>query len=366
MRFVVYGAGAVGGAIGARLFQGGHDVTLIARGAHYEAVRKRGLRVVSPEDEVTLPVPVAARPADVRLDDGDVVVLAMKTQDTEPALAELSAVAPPGVVVVTAQNGVENERLALRRFPYVYGVCVVLPAAHLQPGVIEVHAAPVAGRLDAGRYPRGADGTAHALAAALSGSSFESEAREDIMRLKYGKLLVNLGNAVEVVIGPGEPGREVARLAREEGIAVLTAAGIAWEAPPPVEGGIRPIAGRPRAGGSSYQSVQRGTGTIEADYLNGEIVLIGRQYGVPTPVNELLRRLANHVARGRLAPGLMTAKEFLAVPSVVHSPENPFPHPGPGLDNGIGVATPREGGASATGTDRTPATGTDRTPATGA
>ena len=312
MRWVVYGAGAIGGVIGARLFQGGHDVTLIARGAHYEAIRDQGLRLDTPEESVTLPIPVAARPADVKLAEGDAVLLAMKTQDTAAALAELSATVPPDVVVVCAQNGVENERLALRLFPRVYGVCLMLPATFLEPGVVEAYTAPVTGRLDLGRYPGGDDATAHALAAAFADSSFEAEAHADVMRYKYGKLLTNLGNAAEVVIGPGDPATEVARLAREEGAAVLSAAGIDAEAGLTMAGRVRPVRGRARLGGSSYQSLRRGTGGIEADYLNGEIVLIGRRHGVAAPVNELLRRLANHMAREGLQPGLMTEEEFLA------------------------------------------------------
>ena len=313
MRFVVYGAGAVGGVIGAHLFRCGHDVTLIARGAHHDAIREHGLRLDTPDESVTLPIPVAARPAEVELADGDVVLLAMKTQDTAPALAELSAAAPPGIVIASAQNGVENERMALRLFSAVYGICVVLPATFLEPGVVEANMAPVSGLLDLGRYPRGEDDTAHALAAAFRGSTFGAEVRPDIMGYKYGKLLNNLGNAVEAVIGPGEQGRTVVRLAREEGVASLRAAGIEARSIDTVLAQARPVQGRARLGGSSFQSLQRGTGTIEADYLNGEIVLLGREHGVPTPVNELLRTVANRMAREGLAPGLMTEQEFLAL-----------------------------------------------------
>jgi 2-dehydropantoate 2-reductase len=311
VRFVVYGAGAVGGVIGAQLFRHGHDVTLIARGAHHDAIRDRGLRLDTPDESVTVPVAVAGRPAETDLRDGDVVLLAMKTQDTAAGLAELSATAPPGVIVASAQNGVENERLALRLFPRVYGVCVLLPATFLEPGVVESSMAPVTGRLDVGRYPGGEDDTARALAAAFRDATFEAEVRADIMRYKYGKLLTNLGNAVEAVIGPGERGAAVAELAREEGAACLRAAGIDAQPGVTVLARARPIGGRDRLGGSSYQSLRRRTGTIEADYLNGEIVLLGREHGVPTPVNELLRTLANRMAREGREPGLMTADEFL-------------------------------------------------------
>ncbi|GLY82980.1 ketopantoate reductase family protein [Actinoallomurus iriomotensis] len=310
MRFVVYGAGAIGGTIGAQLFRQGHDVTLIARGAHYEAIRDNGLRLDTPDESVTLEIPVASRPADVKLAPGDVVLLAMKTQDTLPALAELYAAAPPEIVVACAQNGVENERLALRLFPDVYGMCVVLPAAFLEPGVIEAYMAPVSGALDVGRYPRGDDETARSLAEAFAGATFESRARPDIMGYKYGKLLNNLGNAVEALLGPGDQGKEIVRRAREEGAACLRAAGVEPPDVQPLISQSRPVRGRRRSGGSTYQSLQRGTGTIEVDYLNGEIVLLGREHGIPTPVNELLRRLANRSAREGHGPGELTAEEF--------------------------------------------------------
>ena len=175
----------------------------------------------------------------------------MKTQDTAAALDELSAAAPPEVVIASAQNGVENERLALRRFPEVYGVCVLLPASSLEPGVVETYMAPVIGRLDVGRYPRGEDATAGALADGVQRArGSRRSARPDIMRFKYGKLVTNLGNAVEAVIGPGEAGREIARLAREEGAACLRAAGIEAERSVTVARAC-PAGRRPRRGSAA-------------------------------------------------------------------------------------------------------------------
>ena len=66
---------------------------------------------------------------------------------------------------------------------------------------------------------------------------------------------------------------------------------------------IGEVPGRGRHGGSSWQSLRRGTGTIESDYLNGEVVLLGRLHSVPTPVNELLRRTALRMARDGAEPG---------------------------------------------------------------
>ena len=197
VRFVVYGAGAIGGVIGGRLAEHGHDVALIARGAHYEAIRDHGLKIESPDDVVTVPIEVVDHPSRLTFGDSDAVILAMKSQDTAAALIALAAVAAPTTPVLCAQNGVENERIALRRFANVYGICVMCPAAHLVPGVVQAYSAPTPGILHLGRYPAGVDETAEQVASALRDASFASEARPDIMRWKYTKLLMNLGNAAE-------------------------------------------------------------------------------------------------------------------------------------------------------------------------
>src|SRR5215207_4316372 len=91
VRYVIYGAGAVGGAIGGRLFQSGHDVVLIARGAHHDAMASAGLVLETADGTVTLPVPVTRSPAEAEVSGDDVVLLTMKTQDTAAALGELAA-----------------------------------------------------------------------------------------------------------------------------------------------------------------------------------------------------------------------------------------------------------------------------------
>ena len=182
MRFVVFGAGAVGGVVGGRLAEHAHDVVLIARGTHYEAIRAAGLLIESPEAVTRVDVPVVQHPAQIQWTADDVVLLAMKTQDTLPALSDLRVAAPPEVPIVCLQNGVENERLASRWFANVYGVCVMCPTAHLTPGVVQAWSAPTTGILDIGRYPAGVDAVSAAIAAAFCASTFCAAARADIMR----------------------------------------------------------------------------------------------------------------------------------------------------------------------------------------
>ena len=308
MRVVVVGAGAIGGVVGARLFQHGADVTLVARGAHAEALAS-GLVLEAPDETVTLPIPVVTKVSALQWTDDTIVLLAVKSQDTEEALTQLVTVAPQRTPIVCLQNGVENERRVLRRFPRTYAMCVMCPATHIRPGVVVAHAAPVTGLLDLGRYPSGVDDVAEAIAAALRAATFESLARADIMRWKYRKLIMNLTNAVEALSGREGRDSAVAREARKEGEAVLSAAGIdvASTAEDRARRAdllqIRPTATGGRSGGSSWQSLERGTGAIESEFLNGEIVLLGALSGVATPVNTQLMVLALQAAADRVPAG---------------------------------------------------------------
>lgn len=322
MRYVIIGAGAVGATIGGRLHQNGHEALLVARGGHYRALRERGLLLRTPSEALALPVPVIDGPEAVQLTREDVLVLAVKTQDSTAALAAWAdrpvvggGTAARELPVVCAQNGVENERLALRRFRRVYAMCVWLPSQFLESGTVTAGCAPLSGVLHLGRYPGGIDDTSRRISADLEASRFLSPPTEDIMRWKYAKLLTNLANALDAVCGPDrdETARELAHRARGEGTAVLDAAGIAYasdEEQAAVRAGrseVRPVAGAEPGGGSSWQSLRRGTGSVEADYLNGEIVLLGRLHGVPTPVNDTLRRAVNSFASQGSEPGTMSA-----------------------------------------------------------
>ena len=318
MRFVVLGAGAVGGVVGGRLAQHHREVVLIARGAHYDAIRENGLRIESPDDTVTLRIPVVDNPARITWSSDDVLLLATKTQDTEAALEALAAVAPPTLPIACAQNGVANEAMATQRFSDVYGVFVWCPADYLTPGHVRVWCAPQSGILHVGSYPAGSTPLAESIAGAFRDATFYAEAKPDIMRWKYRKLLSNLGNAVDALCGTAARGSGIAQRARAEGVACLQAAGISFIADDEEDAARlerevhpRPIAGEERRGGSSWQSLERRLGTIETDYLNGEIVRLGQKHGVPTPVNALLQYLSQRVARERRPPGSVNPDKIL-------------------------------------------------------
>ena len=320
MRVVVIGAGAIGGTIGARLHQSGHDVALVARGRHGDAIREHGLTFATPHERVTLPIPTYARPADLDWRDGDVVVLATKSQDTEAAARDLVTAAGPDVPIVSAQNGVANEGALSRWFGDVHGMCVMMPTAHLEPGVVVAHSAAATGILDLGRFPEGVDDVDEALAAALRAAHIESEPRPDIMRWKYRKLLNNLGNAVQALCGTGAERREIGpawELLVAEAHDVFAAAGIdpVTQDEDDARRGdhlrVEPVAGEERGGGSTWQSLQRGSG-VETDYLNGEIAVLGRRQGVPTPANARIQTLMREAAAAGAPPGSWSPGALLA------------------------------------------------------
>ena len=319
MRFVVLGTGAVGGVVGGRLAQHGHDVVLIARGPHLEAIQRDGLRVVAADEEVVVHSPAVGTPAEVDWSADDVVLLATKSQHTVAALESLEQHAPATTPIVCLQNGVANEREALRRFADVHGICVMLPSGHFDPGVVLAYSSPITGLLDVGRYPDGVDDVDRAVASALASSGFESVPRPDVMRWKHRKLIMNLGNAAEALCGPAARFGELAERIRAEGEAALAAAGLdVATADEDAERRsdkltIRMIEGHRWGGGSSWQSLARGTGNVEADHLNGEIVLLGRLHGVPTPANALVQRLANTVAAMGVEPASMDETDVLAL-----------------------------------------------------
>lgn len=310
MRYVIVGAGAIGATIGGLLADAGREVVLVARGDHLLALKTEGLRLTLPERLIHLRLPAVAVD-ELALRDDDVLVLTVKSQQSEAVLTQLAALpvgqhsAGEALPVLCAQNGISNEDTALRFFAGVHGVCVNLPATHLEPGLVEAQGMPFSGVLQVGRFPRGVDTIDVSVVADLCASGFVATAAEDVMAWKRAKLLRNVGNALEVLCAghlekqdPQDPADSLVRVidgATQEARACFAAAGwsvvtdrdysaVLGDQARPV-----PVGGHPRQGGSTWQSVQRGQGSVETDFLNGEIVRLGRLHQIPTPLNSTIQ-----------------------------------------------------------------------------
>jgi 2-dehydropantoate 2-reductase len=336
-RYVFIGAGAVGSAVGGLLAQRGSEVLLVARGEHGRAVAEKGLTLRCPDTSVTPPVPVVTGPDQAHLTVDDVLVLTTKTHQVEAAInewADLPVHEHDGTVagraadllpVFTALNGVAAEEIALRYAERVFAVCVWFPAVMLEPGEVIVRAAPLRGVFHIGRY--GASGDPDGDARLLDELSRDWEPAgcaitrpPAVMEWKYRKLLTNLGNVLQALLGDASEADDVRKAAEAEARAVLSDAGIAftedaesrasWQR----EGfSVQPVPGEPeQLGGSSWQSLMRGTGTIETDFLNGEIALIARRLGQSAPINTWLTALARRAAREHRYPGSISAEELRA------------------------------------------------------
>ncbi|GAB93771.1 ketopantoate reductase family protein [Gordonia rhizosphera] len=319
MHVVVYGAGAVGGVVGAELFRSGTPTTLIARGAHLQAIRDNGLVLDAADGRHTLPIPAAASAAEIDWTDDTVVLLCVKSQQTTTALDDLRAHAPRTTPIVSAQNGVVNEREILRRFPNTYAMCVMIMALHLAPGVVIQGSSAVPGILDVGRFPTGVDEVTDAIAATLRSAGFLAEPRDDIMAWKYRKLVLNVVNGIDACYRPdGQAFGELIHRARREAEAAITAAGIEMvgkevDRERRDHHMVRRDTGEHSLGSSTWQSLQRGLDDVEIDYLAGEIVLLGRLHGIPTPVNELVQTETARLVREHLPAGSLDAADALRV-----------------------------------------------------
>ena len=317
MRIIVYGLGAIGGAIAAQLSLSGHSVMGIARGRQLEIVRASGLTLFTPRATRTARFAVYADPGEISFGAHDVVLLTMKGPDTAGALLRLKAAGVSKQPIFCFQNGVANEALALRFFENVYGATVMLPADYDTPGEVAAYFAPLIGAFDIGRYPKGSDEAVESLCRTLRASGFIATPRDDVMGSKYRKLLMNLRNIIDVLLADKKLQDKWYAEARAEAEAVLTAAGIVWdqsEAPARDELAMGTIPGRTRIGSSTMQSIARGTGALETDFLNGEIVWLGRLHGMATPVNAAFCKLSLELASARLQP--KTAGDDIIVSTV--------------------------------------------------
>jgi 2-dehydropantoate 2-reductase len=332
-RYVIVGAGAIGGTVGGVLARAGIPTVLVARGRHAEILSADGLTLATPDGTVHTPVPAVSRPEQLRLTRHDVVVFTTKTQQLDAALqdwVDLPVHGPDGVVgtagellpAMTALNGVAAEEKALRYFRQVFGVAVWLPAVHLEPGEVIVRSWPVVGQFHIGRWPaslrtQADDEFLQRLTHAWSPAGIRVNAVDDVAPWKYNKLLSNLGNAVGALSAEDADVSELMAAIRAEGEQVLRSAGIEFisfdissaaraDGPTP-----RAVPGRNTgASNSTWQSLTRNTGNAETDFFNGEIVRIANRHGIAAPINTVLARVARDAVRNALGPSGYSATQL--------------------------------------------------------
>jgi 2-dehydropantoate 2-reductase len=322
MRYIIYGAGGIGSIMGGHLFRTGHDVILIGRQGHVDAINSRGLKLVTPAATFELKIPAVTSPLDIQFQKDDVVCLCMKSQDTESAIRELKEVTSTRPVFCF-QNGVSNEKTALKYYSDVYGVMVRVGAVFLTDGEVVCRRDPP-GWYIIGRYPKGVDALLEAVAVDLRAAGYLIKLVDDAMPYKWGKLMANLSNAIDAVTGSGwGAGNDTSadRAVYEEAAVILKKAGVKWVSQEkviedwPETKNVRG-AFKTAAQSSTWQSLARGRTTLETDFLNGEIVRLAESIGLEAPLNQKLIEITQKMTANREKPGTYTPgqlKEMLGL-----------------------------------------------------
>jgi 2-dehydropantoate 2-reductase len=312
-KIAVVGAGAVGSVVGALLARAGQDVTLIARQAHVDAINADGLSINGVAGEFVV-APAAEEELRFR---PDLILLTVKTQDVEAACRQIKPYVT-GVPLVTLQNGVRSDEIAgtvLGQDGIIGGV-VLFNATFLNPGSVTYG---VKGSILIGEVFRDTGERVKEIAAILD-VAIKTHLCDNIQGARWTKLLVNaLGNSLEAMTGLslGEcmryPGvRKIGILVLREAFLVLEGAGIKLESLPDLPiavfksvirspMGVASMMLRLTMSGtdtvtSTLQSIRKGKRS-EIDYLNGEIVQLGREMGIATPYNSLVVEMVHKIER---------------------------------------------------------------------
>jgi 2-dehydropantoate 2-reductase len=293
MRVLVLGAGAVGDYFGARLAEGGHDVTLVARGANLDALRQGGLTLELPDGTRRLPgIRAVGSPADAP--PADLVLVCVKSYDTPAVARALRPAVGPETVVLSLQNGVENEAIladTLALPPLLVGLTFI-GVALVAPGVVHYtgRGEIMFGEPDGRESPR-----ARRVAGAFAAAGVPHQLRRDILAVAWEKLAWNAGfNAVTTLTG-ATVGAALAHAGSRELIvgtmletdAVATGLGIPVRRHRLARVLAESAAEMPDFATSMLQDLRRGR-RLEHDALNGAVVRAAARAGVAAPLNRTL------------------------------------------------------------------------------
>ncbi len=320
IRTIIYGAGAVGGVVGGHLALAGKEVILIGRPGHVDAIREHGLRFVTPTDTHTLRLPAITEPSQVDFRPEDVVFLCVKGQNTDEALRDLRTVVGVGdIPIFCVQNGIP-EKIAIRHFPRVYGVSLGVGGLFANNGEVLALSDPP-GWLIMGRYPAGTDDLVDAVATNLRDAGFYVVVTSDVMPCKWGKLIFQSTMVISAITDmrarEGDNNDRILRAVQQEAREIVSKAGIRWisveeqalQWPETYDAQPRSRLDT-KAKGSTWQSLARQQGTVETDFLNGEIVRLAERLGTQAPINERLLRVVQQMATNRELPGKYTSAEL--------------------------------------------------------
>ena len=288
MEIAVMGAGAVGCYYGFKLARAGHDVVLIGRPQHVEAVERQGLRLETQTFDERIRVSASTEGSAVR--GAQLVLFCVKSTDTESGAAAIRPYLAPDALVLSLQNGVENAEQLRTLLPQEVAAAVVYIGTEMAgPGHVRHH-----GRGELVIEP---SKTSDDVARALIAAGVPTDISDNVRGALWAKLILNCAyNALSAItqlrygrLVKGEGITAVMRDLVDECMAVAKADGVTI--PGDVDAAVRKIAETvPGQYSSTAQDLARGKRT-EIDHLNGLIVRRGEALGVATPANRLLHAI---------------------------------------------------------------------------
>ncbi len=300
MQVAVIGAGAVGCYYGGLLLKAGHDVTFIGRQPHVDAINAHGLLLDMQGFKGHLPAKAATDTS--ALAAPEIVLVCVKSADTEAAGRSLAGRLRPDTSVLSLQNGVDNaQRLrAVIGHPVIPAV-VYVGTGMAGPGHVKHHGG--------GGLAIGASAASEALAELFEAAGIHTTIASDIETTLWSKLVINcafnaLSAVADIAYGPMievEGAREVVASAVQEAVDVARASGVAMP-DDLVEQILKIPAAMPNQTSSTAQDLSRGK-TSEIDHLNGYVVRKGAELRIPTPTNQALQVMVKLAERGKEISG---------------------------------------------------------------
>jgi len=325
MKVVVFGAGAVGSTLGGILALRNHDVLLICRESHSQAIEEqKGLRMKSGTGDYFAPLRSALELQKDSISDDACLFFTPKSYDTKSCVEKLSKAVPKDTPVVCFQNGVANEEIIAKSFPNLYGGVCKMTCSYLQPGQVSFRRI---GRLVVGKYPKGTDAFSKKLAEALNEAGFSTTVSRSILCDKWLKLAFNLHSTLYAIIDKRDHDtpeffdlklgliEEVRKVFRARKIRAKSCDAQELSLDEMIRELKKPKAPRGAPAvmvhNSTWQNLYLKRKQIENEAFHGPVIEYARQEKIPTPYNEVVLEMVNKCHEQRLGPEALRAGDLL-------------------------------------------------------
>jgi 2-dehydropantoate 2-reductase len=325
MRVVVFGAGAIGSALGGMLALKRNEVTLVGRKEHVDAINKqKGIKLRSTTGEYFAELEAVTKLGKLEPSEDTCILFTPKSNSTRKCVDELADVVPDEVPIVSFQNGIANEEMIAERFENVYGGVCRMTCSLLHPGRVTFRRV---GRIIIGKYPKGVDPFARKLAKAFEEAGLQSSVSRSIMCDKWLKLVVSLQSTLNAIVEPRDHDtiefmklkigviEEAKKVLKADKIRAKSCDGRDFSLDEMMNDLRKPRAQKSpsyiKVNNSTWQNLYLKRKDVENEYFHGPIIELGKKHGVPVPFNETVLAKVLEAHKKKLGPEAFRAKEIL-------------------------------------------------------